>query len=183
MPNSQIGLLVLGLVVGPLAAYGQATPAAVKRVRVQLGIGISAARPDYGMDKWIKGGTFYGDMGIGPHWGIEGEIHNLDFFTPADIGESSYLLGVNYRFTRSAFHPYVKVLAGLGRFQYQHPNYPATTSTTYKLVSFGAGAEYDLTPRLDLRLIDLEYQEWPGFSVHGLTPLVGTIGLAYRLPF
>ncbi len=153
--------------------------AASRKITVQLGVGVSAAKPDYD-NSFIKGGSIYGSINFGSHFAIEGDYHNLLLFTPQDIGESSYLLGVSYGLTRHSFHPYVKAQAGLGTFQFQQGTYPATTSSTHKIYALGGGLDYYLRHNINIRIIDLEHQSWPGFGDHGLTPVVGTVGAAYR---
>jgi len=97
---------------------------------------------------------------------------------PADIGEDSYLVGPRYVFHYGRFHPYAKALLGIGRFQYQYDTVPHTTYT-YKIYAFGGGLDIQATHHINVRAIDLEYQRWPGYPPSGLTPIVGTIGVAY----
>lgn len=178
------GIFVMLLMEMAIAApiYGQAVPAATRAVTIQIGVGVSAASPDYNPGV-IKGGSIYGDMDFRTRLGIvgiEGEIHDLEWFTPRDIGENSYLMGLRYGINKRGFHPYGKVLAGLGTFQYQKGFYPKTSSSTYKMIAFGGGLDYIATKQFSVRIFDLESQDWPRFRAHGLTPFVVTAGIAYR---
>jgi len=158
-------------------SYPQATPTATRAGVAQIGGGVSLASPDYAQRK-IKGITIYGTFDFTRHWGIEGDVHKVSIITPTDIGEDSYLLGPRYVFRHKRFNPYAKGLLGFGRFQYQYDTSPHTTYT-YKIYALGGGLDIQATPHINVRAIDLEYQQWPGFPTTGLTPIVGTIGVAY----
>jgi hypothetical protein len=43
----------------------------------------------------------------------------------------------------------------------------------------GGGLDIQATRRINFRAFDFEAQMWPGFAAHGLSPLSGTIGVAY----
>ncbi|WP_198152111.1 outer membrane beta-barrel protein [Granulicella tundricola] len=160
------------------SAYGQAVPTATRAITFQVGGGLSLANNDYSYD-YIKGATLFGTIDFKNHFGIEGDIHDTSIFTPQDLGETSYLLGVRYKFNVNGFHPYAKVQAGLGTFNFQSTTY-VPSSHTYKIYDFGGGVEHALPHRLNFRIVDLEYQRWPGFGANGLTPIMVTTGLAYR---
>ncbi len=157
--------------------HAQAVPTADRAGVVQFGAGLSLANADYSPHK-IKGISVYGSFDFTRHWGIEGDIHKVSIITPADIGEDSYLLGPRYVFHHKRFNPYAKALLGFGRFQYQFDTAPHTTYT-YKIYAFGGGLDFLATHHINVRAIDLEYQKWPGYPPNGLTPIVGTIGVAY----
>ncbi len=171
--------LVASSLAAPAALHGQASPTASRLIRGQVGVGFTLSSPDT-PNASIKGGSIYGTLDFGRHLGIDGEIHDMDLFTPKDIGESSYLLGLRYHIAIQRFRPYAKVLGGLGRFQYQSGTYgPETTSRSYKALAIGVGTDYMLNRRVSLRG-DLEFQHWFDFYPNGLAPVVGTIGVAYR---
>jgi hypothetical protein len=86
--------------------------------------------------------------------------------TPADVGEDSYLLGPRYVFRHGRFDPYAKALFGLGRFKYNFKDAPHT-AYTYKIYSFGGGLDIDLTRYINVRALDFEYQQWPGYPPNG----------------
>ncbi|WP_162538196.1 outer membrane beta-barrel protein [Granulicella sp. WH15] len=174
----RIALVASSLAVAPSALHGQASPTASRLMSGQIGVGITLGHPDY-TGASIKGGSIYGTLDFGRHLGIDGEIHDMDLFTPKDIGESSYLLGLRYHIAVQRFRPYVKVLGGIGRFQFQQGVYRETTSRSYKAFAVGVGTDYMLNRRVSLRG-DLEFQHWFDFYPNGLTPTVGTIGAAYR---
>lgn len=144
---------------------------------MQLGGGWSIANPDYAQRN-VQGFTIYGNLDFTRHWGIEGDIHRVSLLTPTNVGVDSYLLGPRYVYRYNRFNPYAKVLFGLGRFKYKFDNAPEAVYT-YKIYAFGGGLDISATKRINIRAIDFEYQEWPGYPPHGLTPLVYSFGAAY----
>jgi len=159
------------------AANAQAVPTASRTGFMQVGGGWSIADPDYAQRK-VQGFTIYGDIDFKHHWGIEGDIHRVSLVTPTNIGVDSYLLGPRYAYRYNRFHPYAKVLFGLGRFKYKFDNAPEAVYT-YKIYAFGGGLDLKATKRINIRAIDFEYQKWPGYPPHGLTPFVYSFGAAY----
>lgn len=144
---------------------------------MQIGAGWSVANPDYAQ-RDVQGISIYGDLDFKHHLGVEGDIHRASIITPTNIGVDSYLLGPRYIYHRNRFSPYAKVLFGLGRFKYKFENAPEA-AYTYKIYAFGGGLDIRATRRINVRAIDFEYQKWPGYPAHGLTPLVYTFGAAY----
>jgi hypothetical protein len=45
--------------------------------------------------------------------------------------------------------------------------------------SFGGGVDIQATPRINLRAVDFEDLQWPGYQPNGLTPRVWSFGRAY----
>lgn len=144
---------------------------------MQIGAGWSIANPDY-EQRDAQGISIYGDLDFKHHLGAEGDIHRASLITPTNIGVDSYLLGPRYVYHRNRFSPYAKVLFGLGRFKYKFDNAPEA-AYTYKIYAFGGGLDIRATRRINVRAIDFEYQKWPGYPTHGLSPLVYTFGAAY----
>ena len=69
---------VLGLTTW---SHAQAVPAASRSASLQLGGGVTYARPDYGV-KRIEGLTVYGDYDFTRHLGVEGDLHFVNIITP-----------------------------------------------------------------------------------------------------
>ena len=159
-------------------AHAQAVPTATRGGALQVGIGGTYAKPVYG-NVGIKGPTVYGTFDFTQHIGIEGDIHYASVFTPTDIGENSYLLGPRVVFHKKRFNPYAKVLFGIGSFNTQFDTSPHTTNY-FKMYAFGAGVDVRAGHHINVRAFDFEYQKWPSFYPHGLSPVVMTIGAAYR---
>jgi hypothetical protein len=49
----------------------------------------------------------------------------------------------------------------------------------YKMYSFGGGIDIQATPSINLRAVDFEDLQWPGYQPSGLTPRVWSFGRAY----
>jgi hypothetical protein len=164
-------------------SHAQATPAASRRGIAQFGGGFSVASANcpsvaiYGLtdgctsSTLVKGLTIYGTFDFTRHFGVEGDIHKLSLSKP---GEDSYLFGPRYVFHYRRFHPYAKFQGGLSRFQTTYD-----TAYTYKIYAFGGGLDYQAPKHINIRAFDLEYQKWPQFPFDGISPIVGTAGVAY----
>lgn len=144
---------------------------------MQIGIAGTYVRPDYG-EHYTAGPTIYGTFDFTQHIGIEGDIHIASIFTPGDIGEDTYLLGPRYVFHHGRYAPYVKGLAGIGIIKYQFDNIPHS-SATYIAYALGGGLDIKATRKINVRAFDFEYQQYPGFQPHTLSPYAITIGVAY----
>jgi hypothetical protein len=158
-------------------SFGQAIPTASRVGSIQAGVGGYLANPDFGQTK-IKGLTFYGDYDLTQHIGVEGEIH-YSVITPSDISENSYVAGPRYVVRHKKLQGYAKVLFGVGHFGFQEGVNAHPQTGSYFEYVLGGGVEYQATRKINVRLFDFEVQKWPGFPTNGLSPYVGTIGVAY----
>jgi hypothetical protein len=174
-------VLFATLLAGSAAAKAQALPTA-SRPPVQVGVAWSFASSGYGNQEYaayIKGVTAFGDFGFTRRLSLEGDAHYTSLSTPDGIGENTYLIGPRYSIAlEDRANVYVKVLGGVGRFSYKSPTYVIPHTDTYGVLAFGGGIEFRLSPRINLRPIDIEIQPWQGFP-HGLVPIVTSIGIAY----
>jgi hypothetical protein len=162
-----------------LWSHGQAVPTASRSGSAQIGGAATFISPDY-TQQYIKGISIYGDYDIGQHLGVEGDIH-ISVSTPGDISENSYLLGPRYKWHHKRFEPYAKVLVGLGRFGFQSGSTAEPATFTYFQFAPGGGLDVRATRHINVRAFDVEFQKWPGFDSHGLSPIAYTIGVAYTL--
>jgi len=163
------------------AAHGQALPTATGHGGgFQVGGGATMGKPDFGQG-YIGGFTIFGDYNFFPHVGLEADAHILTLHTPQDIGEDTYEAGPRVYWRKNRFTLYGKALAGYGRFIVQNEAYnPGKASATSFMYSLGGGVDIDFRHHITLRAFDFEYQKWPSFANDGLTPAIGTVGLAYR---
>lgn len=161
-----------------VSARAQAVPTATRGGSLQIGVGASFVSPDYSHGK-DKGPTIYGTFDFTQHIGVEGDIHITSIFTPGDVGEKTYLLGPRYVIRRKRFEPYAKVLFGLGTINYDYDNAPHSTAT-YPVYAFGGGLDVRAAHKINVRAFDFEYQQWPTFSPHSLSPYAITFGVAYN---
>jgi hypothetical protein len=171
-----IGCFACVLSMTPLLR-GQALPTASRIGAIQVGVGGTLTNPDYGQ-KNIEQITFFADYNFGHNLGVEGVIH-YSVNTPTDISENSYVAGPRYILRYKRFQPYAKVLFGVGHFGLQQGSFANPDTATYFEYVLGGGLDIHATHHINIRAFDFEAQKWPGFSKSGLSPLSGTIGVAY----
>jgi hypothetical protein len=160
----------------PLCA--QAAPTAIRRAAIQVGVAGSAYTLDYG-EGYEEGITVYGDLDFTRHLGVEALYRNASIHTPRDIGENHLLIGPRYKFEHGRFAPYAKGLIGEGTINFQQGYNLTAYSENYFIYALGGGADLHVTRHVNVRLIDFEYQIWPNFQPHGLTPYGYSVGAAY----
>ena len=156
----------------------QALPTATGHGSVQVGGGWTLANPDYGQKK-IQGITGFADFDFSTHIGVEADVHYIALITPDDLAENSYLIGPRFLLRHRQYNLYAKALLGVGDLVIQNPNdnigRQAGTNFAY---AAGGGLDINFPKHIVLRAIDIEYQHWSYLT--GLTPFVGTVGVAYR---
>jgi hypothetical protein len=157
----------------------QASYTASRKADIQVGFAGSSYTLDYGEGR-EKGFTVYGDYDFSRHLGVEALYRNASIITPHDIGENHFLVGPRIRFTRGRFVPYGKLLIGSGTINFQLGYNAAASKQTYLDYAFGGGVDLRATRHINVRLFDAEFQRWPGFPPHGLTPWGFSVGAAYR---
>jgi hypothetical protein len=173
--------LALSLFLAPFApheATAQAIPTATAPGLLIAvgGGGASMYQSGYGQRN-IYGINSFADLNLGGV-GIEAEARFLRYHTSEDVTENNYLIGprVTLFHTRS-LRPYAKFLIGEGHiaypFRYAQGNYFAYAP--------GAGVEYSIHERVIVRVIDFEYQTWPGFTYGTLNPYGISAGISLRL--
>jgi hypothetical protein len=170
-----IGRLALALLLGGASTLlAQATPTASRAGDLQVGVGYTLARPDYGQ-QFYRGFTAFADFDLRSHLGVEAEFHQVDTPTNNQSFQRTYEVGGRYFRTYGRLVPYLKAMVGRGDF-----NYPfGYTDLAYTLYAGGIGADCKLGPSLRLRA-EYELQSWSGFSNGGLTPQLITFAVAYH---
>ncbi|HVJ08098.1 MAG TPA: outer membrane beta-barrel protein [Acidisarcina sp.] len=170
-------LLLAPFLVIPIALNAQAVPAARGGTgSIFAGGTYSAFKPDFGSN-WLMGIGGFFDVNLTDRYGAEGEARLLRFNQRQDVHEDTYMIGPKINFRHNRFDPYGKVLFGVGEINltnsYAHGGFFA--------MAFGGGLDYRLTPRLKVRVVDYEYQMWPGFLNKGLSPSGFSFGASYRV--
>jgi len=158
-------------------SFGQAIPTASRAGQIQAGLGGLRLSPKFAQ-RDIQGLTFYADYNFAQHLGAEGEIH-YSWRTPSDVSENTYLIGPRYIVRHKKLAGYGKALFGVGHFGLQQGNFVDANTASYFTYALGAGAEYQATRHINVRLIDFEAQKWPGFAKSGLSPYLFTVGVAW----
>jgi hypothetical protein len=170
-----IGRLVLSFLLGGASAlFGQAIPTASRAGDAQIGIGYSAAKPDY-IPQTFQGIAAYADFDFRPHLGIEAEFHQANNIGSYQSFQRTYEIGGRYLRAYGPLVPYVKVLVGRGQFEYPY----GEAEANYTMYAGGAGVDFKLGLYLRVRG-EYEFQKWTSFPNGGLTPHIVTIGLAYH---
>lgn len=168
-------VLLLALVPSR-AASAQALPTASgPGAYVIAGGTFSEFQADYG-NRTISGAGIYVDTNLTWRLGIETEARRMVY---PNFGErqSTILAGPRWSLRPKGFVPYVKVLAGGGRFDFPY-NFG---SGDYFVVAPGAGVDLRLGERVRLRLADFEYQVWPGFTFGSIHPYGVSAGISYQI--
>ena len=152
----------------------QAVYTANQSTRIQAGVGVAALNPDY-TDGTVIGFSGFADYDFSKWIGIEFSMHLGEFITPGDITENSYLIGPRISYRRHKFTVYGKALVGRATITNQDFN----LSSSYNVIAFGGGVEYRILHKVNIRVFDLEAQQWPDFQPNSLSPMVATIGASY----
>ena len=175
--------LVLSLaLVLPSALHAQATAAATRGGIAQAGVAYTVSNEDEYPGRHLQGMTIYGTFDLNNHIGVEGNVHLASLFKSYfDYKENSYDAGLRWAQHYRKFTPYAKALVGFGHATAPSPTQIVGGSTpgTYFLFGLGGGLDYSLSSKINARA-DFEYQRWPNFPPHGLTPPLFNVGVAYR---
>ena len=170
--------LILAVVVcaaGTSAAWAQSRSTASRAGDLQVGGTISLADSDYVANR-IRGFGVYGDFDFRAHYGVEVAFHQLND-PNSDVYERTYEFGGRYLRHYNHLTPYVKGMYGRGVFNFPY----SEANLAYNMMVGGGGVDIPVHPRINVRA-EFEYQHWFGFPPHGLTPMLGTIGVAYHFP-
>lgn len=177
--------LVLSLVILlPARLHAQATAAATRGGIAQVGGAYTFSNEDEYPGKYLQGITIYGTFDLNNHLGIEGDVHMASVIKNYfNYKETSYAAGLRWTQHYRKFAPYAKGLVGFGHSTADSPQQIVGGSTpgSYFLFGLGGGLDYYLTPKINIRAVDFEYQRWPNFPPHGLTPPLLSFGVAYRI--
>jgi hypothetical protein len=170
-----IGALLLLLGTGRVA-MAQALPAGVgPGAYVIVGGTFSEFQADYGSQA-ISGAGAYLDSNFLWRYGLETEARRMAY---PKFGErqSTLLVGPRWSFRTKGLVPYAKLLVGGGRFDFPY----GFGYGNYFVVAPGAGVDLRVGEKLRLRLVDFEYQEWPGFTFGSLHPYGLSAGISFEV--
>lgn len=173
-------LLIAGLWLGTANARAQ-SPESATGDWSSLAVGgtFSATRLQYGQH-WLEGGSVFADGNFNWRFGVEGEANWAVLHQMSDTHASTYLVGPRYQMNaigNGRYRPYAKFMVGDGSFNFAY-NY---AHGNYLVMAPGGGVDYWLNSRIRLRLIDAEYQYWPGFTYGSQTNLSVSVGVRYRI--
>ncbi|MGB7549918.1 MAG: outer membrane beta-barrel protein [Terracidiphilus sp.] len=160
-------------------AYGQVVPSArAGGLSLSVGDSVSGFYLQYGARKMGGLSTFV-DVDTMRHWGVEAEARWLVFNRTAGVQDATFLVGPRYYFNivGRRFQPYAKGLVGPGLFTFENNS----SQGTYLVVAAGGGVEYHITRRLQIRLADIEYQDWPQFPTGAMSTVGVSTGFRYTI--
>jgi len=168
-------MLMLGALCGR-AARAQALPTATgPGAYVIIGGTYSGFESSYGEQK-ISGASIYVDTNFIWRYGLETEARRVAY---PHFGErqSTLLTGPRWSFRPKGIVPYIKILAGGGRFDFPY----GFGYGDYFVVAPGAGVDLRLGEKIRVRLVDFEYQEWPGFTFGSIHPYGVSAGISFEV--
>ena len=175
-----LAALVGGGAAGGFRAQGQSSESATGDwASLAVGGGFSGTHLEYG-NHWVEGASAFVEANFTWRYGIQGETNWAFLNQRENTHATTYLIGPRYQlaaFGNYRYRPYVKFLVGDGYF-----NFPYNYATgNYFVMAPGAGLDYWVSPRVRLRLFDLEYQYWPGFTFGSQTNPSVSVGIRYRI--
>ena len=175
--QSFLPAVVLALLssVASAVAGAQALPTATgPGTSIQVGGGVSGYHLEYGQ-RWLGGVQGWVDYNPLLRFGIEGEARWLRYNQDLGTHAATYLVGPRFLLHRGHIEPYAKVLAGSGRFAFPY----GYAHGDYFVVAGGGGVDLRLTPRLYIRVVDVEYQQWPKFTYGSMPSYGASAGISY----
>jgi hypothetical protein len=170
-------LFSFACLVGGRQVNAQALPTATAPgAYVSVGTTYSFFESGYGQQK-VQGGGIYVDINRVRAAGLEAEGRWLKQSGSPNVQQSTYLIGPRVQFRRGPYTPYVKTLVGLGHFEFPYD----MARGRYFVIAPGAGVDMMLGNDLKIRLIDVEYQQWPQFTFGTISPYGLSFGVSYRV--
>lgn len=193
MRRSVTALFFILLAAETLSLHAQVEPSAYARgTSITAGGEASVFQPDYAgfgvpqtSSNRLYGIGTYVDVKFTPWIQVEAEGRWLQFNQVAGIYENNYFIGPRlpiYRLRFRRIAPYAKVMIGLGRLNFEDKN----GWGRYTALAYGGGLDIKLTRRINLRLPDVEYQQWLKWSegstkTYNLFPYGASVGVSYRI--
>ncbi len=171
-------LLAAAVLLAPARVHAQAEPAGIgPGSYVAVGVGAAGFNSGYGQQR-IVGPTVYLDANLYRRVGFEAEARTLRFHTSEDLRQTTYLAGIRLTTHRYNVRPYTKLLAGVGVMTF--PFHDA--HGRYLVVAPGAGLDWRTRRNgLQVRLLEVEYQYWPGFTFGPLRSWGVSSGVSLRV--
>jgi len=169
---------LLASVLTPTRTLAQALPAGIgPGTYIQAGATFSTYQIDYGQ-RTLSGGSAFIDAHLYRRWGAEAEVRVLRLNEDEGVHENTFLIGPRYSILAHHLRPYAKFLVGRAEFYYPF-NY---AKGTYNVIAPGGGVDWHVPrSRLTVRVIDVEMQNWPGFSFGSLKPYGISTGIAIQV--
>jgi hypothetical protein len=145
---------------------------------VAVGVTGSGFNSGYGQQRLV-GPAVYLDANLYRRAGAEFEARTLRFHAQENLRQSTYLAGVRFStHGRGDWRPYTKLLGGLGVM-----TFPFRDARGRYLVAVpGLGLDYRVRRTgILVRMVDVEYQYWPGFTFGPLRTWGVSSGVSLRV--
>jgi len=130
----------------------------------------------YGQRK-MAGIAAFVDMDTRRRIGLEEEERWLELNKTANVHAETYSIGVRYHLDTGRFQPYAKGPVGFGNFNFPY-NF---ASGRYLVVTAGGGLDFRWAPRVSIRAVDFEYQDWPQFTFGNMNSFGLSAGFRVRI--
>lgn len=158
-------------------SHAQALPTATAPgAYVSVGGGISLFDSGYGKQR-VAGTSLYVDINPIRAVGLEAEGRWMQEKAVPSLTESTYLAGPRVQLRRGSFTPYIKTLVGVAHFTYPYND----AKGEYFVIAPGVGIDLMLGQNFKIRLLDVEYQEWPQFTFGTISPYGVSCGISFRV--
>jgi hypothetical protein len=172
-----ISLVLAACISPPAGARAQVAPPGYQGgLRVSAGATGSGFYLQYGQRN-VLGPAVLVDVDTVRRFGIEAEGRWLDFHQDADEHAETYSIGLRYHWDLGRFEPYAKGLAGFANFNFPY-NY---AHGRYLTVTAGGGLDFPLNRRFDVRVVDVEWQDWPQFTFGNMNSVGASAGFRVRV--
>ncbi len=169
-----------------------AAPTASKKLGLSAFGGVAVVSPSYqtsteaGGSNLNTGLTVGGDLTRGLRWFQPSIELRYDWSAGGTTIEKTVSGGLKIEKAFGRLHPYGDLLLGYGIIDFEHPAIFPTGPYTHDnsfVYQGGGGLDLDLSPHFALKL-DAQAQSWRlGSEANRLTPVLGTVGVVYRIPF
>jgi hypothetical protein len=170
-------ILFAGIALAPRAEAQASKATATRNADLQIGGQFTyATESDFGTDKMYGGGGYI-TYDFAHNLGVELNFHQVNG-TDGKF-EQTYEAGVRYVKHLGIIDPYIRGSYGRGRFSYPEPPGIQNPILAYNLVAGAGGVDIRVLRHVNVRG-DYEFQYWPKFAQHGLSPQLASIGAAYH---
>jgi hypothetical protein len=164
--------------VAPRRAAAQAEPAGLGPGSfTQVGVSGSLYQSDYGKQQ-LGGVSAFFDANLYRRTGVEAEARFSRFHESEGTHNSTYLIGPRVTLLRGSLRPYAKLLVGRGEFYFPF----GYAKGSYFVVAPGFGVDWRMRRgKVTIRVVDVEFQRWPGFTYGEIEPYGISSGIALRV--
>ncbi len=169
-------LLLAVVFLAASSAQAQVSESAIRGEHlVAFGDTLSAYHIDYGK-RSLLGVSSFVDLNVSVHLGFEAKALWLLEHQEAGTHAAAFLVGPRYSFPAvGRLRPWATLLVGEGTFAFPY----GYAQGHYFVVAPGGGLDYRINHRLRMRLCQVEYQQWPGFSFGPMSAYGVSTGLRY----